>query len=338
MKTMHQNKTVKTLGFLIFPGFSMAGLTSAIEPLRAANEIAGQKAFSWSLIAETEAPVTSSAEVNFDPDVTLEQAEELDYLFLLSGPLGRFEKPKSANGKLRWLARRGVRMGGVSGGVFPLARAGLMDGHRCSLHWCYEAAFKSEFPQIETTDHVIAIDRRRYTVSGAAAVFELMLKLIVDKLGAEIMTEVACWFQHPLVRGEDVSQKVPALKTAGTGDTLPKHLKSAIRLFSEHIEDPIRITDVAEAVTLSPRQLERSFKRYTGQSPLAYYRMLRMKAARQLVLYSNDSMTGIAIAVGYFSAPPMVRHYKLAFGILPQEERRKINTFRVSDNAPIPSA
>ena len=33
------------LGFLLFPGFPMACLTSAIEPLRAANEITGRRAF-----------------------------------------------------------------------------------------------------------------------------------------------------------------------------------------------------------------------------------------------------------------------------------------------------
>ncbi|MFN3578061.1 MAG: GlxA family transcriptional regulator, partial [Tabrizicola sp.] len=58
------------LGFLMFPGFPMACLTSAIEPLRAANEITGRKQFVWKLVAEASAPVRSSAEIGFDPDAT----------------------------------------------------------------------------------------------------------------------------------------------------------------------------------------------------------------------------------------------------------------------------
>ncbi|MBA4350736.1 MAG: AraC family transcriptional regulator, partial [Rhodobacter sp.] len=73
-----------TLGFLLFPGFPMACLTSAIEPLRAANEIVGRKEFAWALIGEEAAPIRSSAEVRFDPDVTLTEAQGLDYLFFLS--------------------------------------------------------------------------------------------------------------------------------------------------------------------------------------------------------------------------------------------------------------
>ena len=113
-----------TLGFLLFPGFPMACLTSAIEPLRAANEIIGRKEFAWRLIGEDACPVRSSAEVRFDPDMALGEAEGLDYLFFLSAPTSRFENPKHSNAQVRWLDRSGVILGGFSGGIFPLARVG----------------------------------------------------------------------------------------------------------------------------------------------------------------------------------------------------------------------
>ena len=164
-----------------------------------------------------------------------------------------------------------------------------------------------------------------------------MLRLIEEKLGPEVMTEVACWFQHPFVRGEDVIQKTPTRKSASTEDMLPDAVVRAIRLFSEHIEEPIRVADVADAVALSTRQLDRSFQRSTGQSPLKYYRTMRLEKARQMVLYSNDSVAEIALAVGYSSAAPMVRHYQKAFGMSPQEERKTVNLFRVEKNSPLPA-
>lgn len=325
---MAQMTVPARLGFLLMDGFPMACLTSAIEPLRAANEITGRREFAWRLLSETGAPVRSSAEVRFDPDAALAEAGELDYLMLLASPTSRFDNARKANGQLRWLERSGIVLGAFSGGIFPLARSGLMAGHRCSVHWCYEAAFKAEFPNIEASPNVILRDRRRHTVSGAGAVFDLMLRLIEERLGRETMTEVACWFQHPFVRDEDASQKVPVAKQGGTDDMLPEPIRAAIRIFADHIEDPVQIADVAAAVELSERHLERCFKQATGQSPLKYYRLMRLKKARQRVLYSTDTITEIAQSVGYASSTPMARHYAEAFGVNPNDERRRLNGLR----------
>lgn len=328
----------KRLGFLIFNGFPMSCLTSMIEPLRAANEIVGKKAFSWQLIGETNARIMSSAQVAFDPDIALGDAQGLDYIFLLSAPKSDFSDPKASNGILRRLVQHGMQIGGISGGIFPLARAGLLDGYTCSVHWCYRAAFEVEFPQIETIDDVIFSDRSRITVSGAAAGFDAMLNLIAQQLDAEVMTEVACWFQHPLVRGAGVQQRIPTARSSCTDDMLPKQIQKAVQLFSESFEDPISVTEVADIIGLSPRQMERKFKQTTGQGPINFYRSKRMHAARQLVLYSNGSLSQIALAVGYSTAAPMVKYYRDEFGLTPQEDREKINMFRVTENAPVPSA
>ena len=312
----------------------MACLTSAIEPLRAANEITGHRSFRWSVVAESCAPVACSAEVVFEPTLALAEAQQLDALFFLSSPEGRFQTPKKAHADLRWMARQGVRLGGFSGGIFPLARAGMLAGHAASVHWCYEAAFKAEFPDIEARSAVMTIDRGRTTAAGATAVFDLMLQLIEADLGPEVMTEVACWFQHPIVRGPDVIQRLPGYRADRTQDTLPMAVARAIRLFSDHIDEPLPIADVAQMVGLSPRQLDRSFRQATGQAPLRYYRMIRMRQARQLVQFSDESLTAIALAVGYASSTPMVRHYAEEFGLSPQQDRAARNGFRQRGTAP----
>jgi len=318
------------LGFLMFPGFPMACLTSAIEPLRAANEIAGRREFVWRLVAETAAPVRSSAEIGFDPDETLQETDGLDHLYLLAPPTAEYADPRRSPARLRWLDRTGITLGAFSGGIFPLARAGLMEGRGCSVHWCYEAAFKAEFPNVIASESTILCDRRRNTVSGAGAVFDLMLRLVEERLGRETMTEVACWFQHPFVRDADASQKVPVARAGSTADSLPPQIRDAIRLFETHVEDPLRIPDVAQAVGLSGRHFERLFKRETGQSPLRYYHHLRLMKARQRVLYSNDSLREIAASVGYMTSSPMIRHYTELFGVSPKDERRLTLSLRQS--------
>ena len=326
-----------TLGFLIFPGFPMACLTSAIEPLRAANEIAGKAAFDWKILAEGEGPIPSSAGVAFAPYMLLSEAEGLSHIFLASRPDSRFAHPVKANAALQRHLRGGGKLGAFSAGVFPLARSNMMPDHPMAVHWCYEAAFAAEFPEVEILQTVLQDEGPCITVAGATAVFDLMLNLIDAVLGPEVTTETACWFQHPFVRGSSVPQRLPVLGNAAGQDMLPPKVAQAIELFAEHIEDPIQISAVAEAVNMSTRSLERSFRRATGQSPLKYYRQMRMNEARQLVLYTRDPITTIAYMVGYSSPSTFQRHYREFYGISPLKDREAKNSLRVTDGSCLPS-
>lgn len=322
------------LGLLVFPGFPMACLTSVIEPLRTANEIAGRDFFRWRVVSESGDSTLSSAQVPFQADSALRDVQGLDMLFLLSEPDGKFTTPEPSNGRLRYLARHGTSVCAVSGGIFPLARSGLLDAQTCSVHWCYKTAFEAEFPQLETTDDVIVLDRRGCTASGAAAAFDLSLHLVELAFGEAVMTEVACWFQHPTIRSPGVRQKTPAFQTDDTSDHLPGMVSKAIRLFSENMEYPLTTREVARRVGVSARHLERGFRQATGQSPGGYYRLLRLRAARQLVIYTQDPLTSIAHAVGYTNPTSMSRNYVEHFGSTPRKDRQHHNRFRAARNAP----
>jgi transcriptional regulator GlxA family with amidase domain len=319
-------------GFLLFPGFPMACLTSAVEPLRAANEITGRAEFSWSLLGEEAGAVRSSAGVGFDADLTLAEvsggARRLDALVCLSPPDARFRDPRRSEGTLRRLGRAGVVLGGFSGGVFPLMRAGVLGGHRPSVHWCYEAAWAAEFPDAETSRHAIERGAGRITVSGAGAVFDLMLRVVEEKGGRALMTEVACWFQHPFVRDENAPQAMPVARAGGTQDMLPPSVREAVRIFADNVEEPVAIAEVASRVRLSERTLERAFKAATGQSPLRFYRRMRLERGRQRVLYSTDTVTEIARSVGFSTSTDFARCYAEAFGVHPADERRRLAGLR----------
>ena len=328
-KTIH-------IGFLIFPGFPMACLTSFIEPLRAANEISNETAFQWSLITEEDGKVTSSAQVGFDPDTTLDQVNGLDYLILLSAPNNSFNL-QSTPATLRIMFRHGVTMGAISGGVFPLMRAGLGTKTSISVHWCYRSAFEAEFQSVTASDQVVEIQNRLITASGAAAAFELALHMIETRLTVGIATEVAHWFQHPMMRKTNVRQSVPTYNVAGENTPLPDTIVKAIELFGQDMSQPITIADVANELDISPRHLERSFKRATGLSPSHYYRKMRMDAARQIIMYTNDRLSDVAANVGYVSVQVFNKHYQSAFGVNPREDRKRINIYRASGMVPVPS-
>ncbi len=89
----------------------------------------------------------SSAEIGFDPDMTLQDLEGIDHLYILSPPTAEFADPRRSPAKLRWLDRTGVTTGCLLGRVIPVGTYGLLEGKACSVHWCYEAAFQGGFPE-----------------------------------------------------------------------------------------------------------------------------------------------------------------------------------------------
>jgi len=314
----------------------MACLTSIIEPLRASNEISDTKSFEWKLFSENADKVKASANVAFETDGKIEEVEKLDALILLSPPNADFGNNRSV-GVIRRLERHGCTIGAVSGGVFLLAKAKVRPNIRYSVHWCYAAAFSNQFPNNISSEQVIETDRNIMTASGAAAAFDLALLLIRSRLGSSVAAEVACWFQHPIMRNQDVKQVIPSLNELEGLDEMPELARKAISLVNKKINYPLQVNDIADEIGITSRHLSRIFKEATGESPRQYFRKLRVNAARQMILYTNEKIGKIALSVGFSSASILRRHYIDLFSLSPEEERKKINVFRVNDNFPIPA-
>jgi AraC family transcriptional regulator, glycine betaine-responsive activator len=320
-------QSITKFAFFIQDGFSLSCLSGLIDPLRKANEIVGQEMFVWSIVSETGAPVRSSADLAITPDGTLLDLEKPDILILLAHPESKLNTPKQTEARLRLLDRTGVAIGGVNGGEFSLARAGLMAGHKSSVLWCYQAAFSQEFPHLEFTDSVTTRGRRRYTASGSAAVLELALHFIGETLGHNIMTEVACWFQHPGVRNEGVAQMRPTVGRGFSEDSLPFPVRSAIKIFRENIADPVQISFVSDTLGVSGRQLERGFMQTTGMSPRNYYTCLRLRQAKHLITHSDHSISQIASLTGFSRRSDFISRYSSHYGDAPHKHKKSVNSF-----------
>lgn len=320
-----------SVGFLLFHGFPMACLTSMIEPLRAANEISNTRTFAWRLLSEEGGTLTASAHVDFETDALGAPGE--DYIFVLSSPTATF-RTSATPAHLRAFHRHGGTLGAVSGGVFPLVKAQVVGAHRIAVHWCYRAAFDAQFPDLAASDQVLEIADTVMTAAGAAAAFDLALHLIEDRLGPAIAAEVACWFQHPMMRRGDVVQAIPVAEAA---TALPPLAARAVALMTADMANPITVGQAAARLGISPRHMERAFKAATGLGPTRYFRKIRMEAARQIVLYTNDPIAKIAGQVGYGSTQTFAKHYEDAFGMTPAQDRKRINLYRVKGNLPVPS-
>ena len=305
--------------FLLIDGFSMMSLASAIEPLRSFNRLAGRETYEWRLARVGEGPVLASNGLPFDTLAAADALPGADVLFICGGLRVGTGNERAYHALLRRAARLGIALGALSTGSAVLARAGLLDGYRCTIHWENRLAFQDEFPDLDCTDKIYEIDRNRLTCSGGIASMDLMLRMIADAHGHDLAQRVAHQFHHDRIRDEEEEQRGAR---ADRQNNLPPLLRSAIHRMEAHLEDPTEIPAIAAGLGISVRHLERQFQQYLGFSPVKYYIALRVARARELLLYSDQSVLDIAIATGFSSTSHFSHWFKQVYGARPTEFRR----------------
>jgi|GEM_PF-2642943 len=170
------------IGLLVFPDCSLMALASAIEPLRAANRLAGRPIYVWQLLSAESEGVSTSCGValqtlaidgydNHGQDGHDAHATPPppDRLFVVASLNTDTLHDVRVNRYLQRLAARGVTLGALSTGTFVLARAGVLAGYQCTLHWEALRQFAEEFPTLSVCSELYVRDRNRWTCAGGTA-------------------------------------------------------------------------------------------------------------------------------------------------------------------------
>ncbi|MBY4678376.1 choline metabolism transcriptional regulator GbdR [Marinobacterium arenosum] len=318
-RTSRQQGGTRRIGFLLLNNFTLISLSSAIEPLRMANQLSGKELYDWFTISESGEPTTASDGLKITPDLSIGDSFEIDTVIVVGGVnITRSYTPK----QLKWLQtldRRGIQLGAVCTGAYVLAAAGLLDGQECSAHWECLASLHEAFPKVASTNRLFSISSSRLTSSGGIVPLDMMLSLIRQQHGNELSTAISEMFICDRIRTEQDHQRVPLRHTLGT--TQPK-LIELVALMESNLEEPINLDELASYVGLSRRQLERLFQKHLGCSPSRYYLKLRLTRARQLLRQTSLSIIEVASACGFVSTPHFSKCYRAYLGIPPRDERR----------------
>lgn len=304
--------------FLLLNQFTMMPFAGAIESLRLANRMSGLNLFSWSLAGEGGQNIKCSNGTEFRLDAGLGPLDRDDTVVVCGG-LGIDQA--ASRPVIAWLrreARRGVTMAALCTGAYALARAGLLNGRRATIHWENRDGFSEEFADVELTRSVFVIDGDRITSAGGTATIDLMLRLIATQHGEDLAKSVADQMIHNTIRDEQDAQQ-----SSGTGSGAIRHpkLSRAIQMMERHIEDPVSPSDVAEEIAMSTRQLERLFRRYLDRSPKRFYMELRLQKARNLLRQTEMSVINVALACGFASPSHFSRCYRGQYNTTPYSER-----------------
>jgi transcriptional regulator GlxA family with amidase domain len=309
----------QTIGFLLIPGFALMSYASAIEPLRAANLFAGKTLYRWIHISHKGDAVSSSSDAAVTCAARIGDELDLDLLLVCAGgnPAQFAHRPTLA--WLRRLAQRGLRIGGVSGGPFILARAGIMGGHRMTIHWEHAQALAEEFPDLILTRARYVIDRNRLTCAGGVAPLDMMHALIAERHGHDLATRTSDWFLHTEIHPGGGPQRISLADRYGVHR---RDLIAALELMQNNLGEPLSRERIARAIGLSTRQLDRLFARHLGKSFADHYRAIRIEAAGELLRHSALTITEIAIACGFANASHFSTSFKAETGISPSAGRR----------------
>jgi AraC family transcriptional regulator, glycine betaine-responsive activator len=340
LKTESADTATVTLGLILIHEFSMIAFTSLVEPLRLANYVCGQRLYDWRLYSIDGAPVQASNGMRIEVNGSIADIGPMPNVVVCAGVDVQKQELGGLIAKLRRLAFYGVPLGAVCTGAHILAKANLLDGHRCTIHWENQQAFREEFPDLEVTDELYEIDRSRFTCAGGTAAIDMTLTMIAKRHGQEIATAVTDELIHHRVRAPNERQRMELRSRLGVAN--PKVL-AIVAMMEKTLEEPLSCTELAEEAELSPRQLERLFQRYLGETPTRYYLGLRLERARTLLMQTSLPILSVGLACGFVSASHFSKCYHEHFGRTPSEERfgprpnpvnRRKSASPINDNQP----
>jgi transcriptional regulator GlxA family with amidase domain len=118
------------------------------------------------------------------------------------------------------------------------------------------------------------------------------------------------------------------LRTGGKGFDVPSGMTTgdpridwAIARIEEAPERPLRVTEMARAVNLSPSQVTRLFRLGTGDSPARYLRLRRLQRARVLIENTFLSIKEVMQMVGVNDPSHFTRDFTRVHGVSPSRLR-----------------
>lgn len=160
-----------SVAFILLREFTLFAFSGFVDALRLAGDDADnsrQNECRWTVVAPTLRPIRANCGVEVIPWEVFPDPDSFDYLVVIGG---RVEPQRDIdpriNDYLRLVAGKGGIIIGVCTASFVLARAGIMQGRQCCLHWHHLAEFEEEFPHIRASSGMVFIeDGNRITCPG----------------------------------------------------------------------------------------------------------------------------------------------------------------------------
>lgn len=91
----------------------------------------------------------------------------------------------------------------------------------------------------------------------------------------------------------------------------------ALSFMTDHMHEPLRLSDIADHLGYSPFHFSRQFRTATGIAPGEFLTALRFQRAKELLLDDDAAVIDVCTAVGYSSLATFTRRFRQWVGVPP---------------------
>ncbi len=264
--------------------------------------------------------------VTLKPTTAVSQIERTDLVIIPSSLIRSYENAAENNRLLiRWVTKQykeGAEIASMCSGAYVLATAGLLEGKKCSTHWCFEDNFRSLYPNVNLqTEKLITHENGIYTNGGGYSFLNLVIYLIEKYYDRPTAIYCSKIFQVEI----DRQSQSPFSIFAGQKSHGDEAVKEAQLYLENNLQEKISVEMLSVKFALSRRNFDRRFIKATGNTPLEYLQRLKVESAKRAFETSRKTVNEVMYEAGYSDIKAFREVFRKITGLSPLEYRMKYN-------------
>ncbi len=290
-------------------GFSEYEVAAITQTLTVANEVLGETRFSWRYVSHTPGLLAAESGLIVRAEPATDNHDLLDVMIVVGGK--RTTDP-SWFPRLRQMQRLGRLVVLLSSAASAYIRTAKVKGGAVTTHWHDSIGLLEDGRYTNLTNRLSEMAGGVITAAGSGATEELVIGLLADQLSDNAVTELGNRLMLPIVRKSHAEQPsnlshIPALHDG--------RIKSAIKMMQDTLDAPLAIIELAGAIGVSTRHLERMFKDTFDETPARFYKRLRTNRARAMIEETQMPIIEIAVANGFGTSSSLSEAIKKEYGM-----------------------
>lgn len=260
----------------------------------------------------------------FKPDCAIEDIDQCEGVIIPGFiPCDNSLPPNSLTEKISrdWLVRQcnnGALLGGSCSGGFVLGEAGLLNNRRCTTTWWLHYELKKRFPKANAAwSSSLVQDGNIITAGGPLSWVDICLRMIRILGGNDAANRTA---DFAVVDHNNASQDryIPQGHLM-SADPFLIRAETKIR---QNLSQALSTLDLASALAVSERTLNRRLKQLTGEAPKAFMDRVRIDTAKTLLHSTGKKIQAISLELGYADETVFRRLFRKRVGMSPSDYRK----------------
>lgn len=312
------------IGLLIYPQCLPTGLLAGLDFFNAANAVLGKKKFSAKLVGLKKTPVVCAHDQELTPELTV--GEFNPEIIVVPGFWMASSDEASAgleqNSKLQLylntLPKNKVLWSYCAGVLFH-AKTGRFHGKRATATWWLMQNVEKNFPSVKWEANKTLVETSKdVTASGANGYFQLYENALSSLANERVLSEV----QRYLMTPHRLEKNSPFYQLEIASSTNKKILKIR-KLIEITAACNVSASVVADSLGLSQKTLSRYFEKELSWTPSAFFRMIKLNQAAELLTTTDLSVSEICERLGFVDESNFRRSFKKAVQLTPGEYKNK---------------